>query len=78
MTVKERMIASRLIQKIDEQGSYAEKIGLSYEIEAVKSNKTTGDTKRREKTINTIRRGIYENCRGLYTPDGEQRYTYDP
>ena len=29
MTVRERMIASRLIMKIDAQGSYAEQIGLS-------------------------------------------------
>lgn len=30
MTVRERVIASRLIMKIDAQGSYAEQIGLSY------------------------------------------------
>lgn len=32
MTVRERVIASRLIMKIDAQGIYAEQIGLSYEV----------------------------------------------
>jgi len=35
MTVRERVIASRLIMKIDVQGSYAEQIGLSYDMKSV-------------------------------------------
>lgn len=31
MTVRERVIASRLIMKMDAHGSYAKQIGLSYE-----------------------------------------------
>ena len=33
LTVRERVIASRLIQKIDGKVSYAKQIGLSYELE---------------------------------------------
>jgi len=45
MTVRERVIASRLIMKIDAQGSYAEQIGLSYEVKPA------------EKTVSISRNG---------------------
>ena len=40
MTVRERVIASRLIQKIETQGGYAEQIGLSGGLEAVELYET--------------------------------------
>ena len=39
MTVRERIIASRLIQKIDNQASYANQIGLSYSLLATNESK---------------------------------------
>ncbi len=47
MTVRERMIASRLIMKIDAQGSYAEQIGLSYEEKL--AEKTVKEIKKEDK-----------------------------
>jgi len=41
MTVRERVIASRLIMKIDAQGSYAEQIGLSYEVKPAEKTVST-------------------------------------
>ena len=34
MTVRERVLAERLIQKIDNNDSYAKQIGLSYTVES--------------------------------------------
>ena len=47
MTVRERMIASRLIMKIEAQGSYAEQIGLSYEEKL--AEKTVKEIKKEDK-----------------------------
>lgn len=33
MTVRERVLASRLVVKIDEQSRYAQRIGLSYSLD---------------------------------------------
>lgn len=41
MTAQERVIASRLIQKIDTQEKYAEKIGLSYKLGMVEAHINT-------------------------------------
>lgn len=38
MTVRERVIANRLIIKIDTQTGYAEQIGLSYEMVGAKNS----------------------------------------
>ena len=46
MTVRERVIASRLAMKIDAQGSYAEHIGLSYEVKP--TEKTVKDIIKKE------------------------------
>ena len=46
MTVRERVIASRLIMKIEAQGSYAEQIGLSYE--AKSAEKTDKESYKKE------------------------------
>lgn len=35
MTVKERVLTSRLIEKIDVQRSYSQKIGLGYDLEPI-------------------------------------------
>lgn len=40
MTVRERVLASRLIQKIDAQIAYSKKLGVSYKLE------TTGEKKK--------------------------------
>ena len=47
MTVRERVIASRLIMKIDAQGSYAEQIGLGEEEKL--SEKTVKEIKKDDK-----------------------------
>lgn len=39
MTVRERVLASRLIQKIDRQNGYAKQIGLRYEITTAEANR---------------------------------------
>ena len=44
MTVRERVLASRLIQKIDGQNGYAKQIGLSYEIATAEVNRGSGKT----------------------------------
>ncbi len=47
MTVKNRIAAIRLIEKLDRNNEYAEKIGVSYEIKKDKNHKKT--TTRSEK-----------------------------
>ena len=54
MTVRERVIASRLIMKIDAQGSYAEQIGLSYEVKPT------------EKTVSTSSNGMKQDAAKSY------------
>ena len=41
MTVRERVLASRLIQKIDSQKDYAKQIGLDYTLTTDGAGKTT-------------------------------------
>ena len=53
MTVRERVIASRLISKVDEQSSYAKQIGISYEVLPV--NKAI-EVNRKERKGNNINR----------------------
>lgn len=50
MTVRERILAKRLIQKIEHNKSYANQIGLSYVLSAVdtyKKNEEAGNRKKR-------------------------------
>ena len=57
MTVRERVLSSRLIQKIDNQRDYAKNIGISYTIVPVQvSNEKiiTQAVKRREKNYKEI------------------------
>lgn len=43
MTVRERVLASRLIQKIDTQNMYAKELGVSYKLEASREKKGKGN-----------------------------------
>ena len=49
MTVRERVIASRLIMKIDAQSSYAKQIGLSYEVTPKENNRKENHQKENKK-----------------------------
>ncbi|MBQ6833224.1 MAG: hypothetical protein IJO55_02260, partial [Lachnospiraceae bacterium] len=64
MTVRERVLASRLIQKIDNHEKYAGEIGLSYEFS---STRTKENTNRNVLTVENNHdlkgRIIYENGR---------------
>ena len=53
MTVRERVLASRLIQKIDKNEIYARQIGLSYMVSMVEANKNNNKSvqKKRRKLI---------------------------
>ena len=41
MTVRERVLASRLIEKINDNPKYARQIGLSYEMEKLENKRNT-------------------------------------
>ncbi len=44
MTVKERVLVSRLIQKIDHQRSYAKSIGIDYTVTSAQTAKGKANT----------------------------------
>ena len=48
MTVRERVLANRLIQKIDDNERYAKQIGLSYVVVAVGDYKSNSMTIRKK------------------------------
>lgn len=48
MTAKERVLANRLIQKIDDNEEYAKQIGLSYVVAAVGDYKDNSMTSRKK------------------------------
>ena len=45
LTVRERVLASRLIQKIETQSNYAKRIGLECRVISVKTKDSTEDEK---------------------------------
>ncbi len=59
MTVKERVMTSRLIQKIDSNGQYARRIGLSYRLEVINRKVDSSDTirQRKQNTSHAITHG---------------------
>lgn len=51
MTARERVLASRLIQKIDNSENYARQIGLSYEVSSARPHENSNiPNHKREKT----------------------------
>lgn len=52
MTTRERVLASRLIQKIDSNSNYAKQIGLSYKMPTAGSQKTNGNPNQTEEKKN--------------------------
>lgn len=51
LTVRERVIASRLIQKVENNDHYAKQIGLSYELRRVKTTESINYEKRKQRLI---------------------------
>ena len=67
MTARERVLASRLIQKIDNNESYARQIGLSYTVSTAGTKKNNSmPVPKKEKNNCFTRRMIYENGRRFY------------
>jgi len=62
MTVRERVIANRLIMKIDAQGSYAEQIGLSYEIGNRELNNMDSDSCYQKVNFDSCQKGWNESA----------------
>lgn len=48
MTVKERVLASRLIQKIENNENYAKQIGLNYKVTTAGGNKASRKSVRKK------------------------------
>ena len=64
MTVRERVVASRLIERFDEHGEYARRIGLSCVLAAAKTDVIADKAvqKKEEKINNKKRQEIYNEC----------------
>jgi len=73
MTARERVLASRLIQKVDINESYARKIGLNCTMLTAESNKNDKKSIQKTERENSNQgRKNYEDCRRLYQKDGRQ------
>lgn len=67
MTARECVLASRLIQKIDNNENYARQIGLSYAVSTAGAKKNNSKSiQKKEKNNLFTRRMIYENGRRFY------------
>ena len=71
MTARERVLASRLIQKIDNNELYARQIGLSCVVSLVGINKNNTKTVGQREKKNNLRM-IHENGRRFYQTRGAQ------